>query len=196
MGKKVVHFEVIGKDGKKLQDFYAKLFDWKIDANNPMNYGMVTPEDSGLGGGIGGQDMGPGHVTVYVEVDDLAAALGRAGDLDEGEVAVDHGQVADVADGDDVDEFEELFFDLIDLVFGAVDDDGHAAEAGLVGVAHGEAFDVEAAAAEEGGDAGEDARAVFDVRDDGAAWGHACCSITLRGRWLRARGRGNAAGWN
>ena len=76
MGKKVVHFEVIGKDGKRLQDFYAKLFDWTIDANNPMNYGMVPPEDSGLGGGIGaGQDGGPGHVTFYVEVEDLEAHL-------------------------------------------------------------------------------------------------------------------------
>ena len=82
MGKKVVHFEIIGKDGKKLQDFYSQLFDWKIDANNPMNYGMVTPEDSGLGGGIGaGQDAGDGHVTVYVEVDDLAAALKKAESL-------------------------------------------------------------------------------------------------------------------
>ena len=79
MSNRVVHFEIIGKDGKKLQDFYAKLFDWKIDANNPMNYGMVPPEDSGLGGGIAaGQDMGPGHVTVYVEVDDLQAYLKKA----------------------------------------------------------------------------------------------------------------------
>ena len=79
MGRKVVHFEVIGKDGKKLQDFYAKLFDWKIDANNPMNYGMVTPEDSGLGGGIAaGMDGGAGHVTFYVEVDDLPAHLKKA----------------------------------------------------------------------------------------------------------------------
>jgi predicted enzyme related to lactoylglutathione lyase len=81
MGKKVVHFEIIGKDGKKLQDFYSKLFDWKIDANNPMNYGMVSGDEAGLGGGIGGQDMGPDHVTVYVEVDDLAAALKKAESL-------------------------------------------------------------------------------------------------------------------
>ena len=82
MANKVVHFEVIGKDGKKLQDFYAKLFDWKIDANNPMNYGMVPPEDSGVGGGIAsGQDGGPGHVTFYVEVDDLQAHLKKVESL-------------------------------------------------------------------------------------------------------------------
>jgi len=79
MGKKVVHFEVIGKDGKKLQDFYGKLFDWKIDANNPMNYGSVTAGDAGLGGGVAAaMDGGAGHVTFYVEVDDLAAELKAA----------------------------------------------------------------------------------------------------------------------
>jgi hypothetical protein len=82
MGKKVVHFEVIGKDGKKLQDFYGKLFDWKIDANNPMNYGMVPAEDAGLGGGVAsGMDGGAGHVTFYVEVDDLDAELKKAESL-------------------------------------------------------------------------------------------------------------------
>jgi predicted enzyme related to lactoylglutathione lyase len=79
MANKVVHFEVIGKDGKKLQEFYAQLFGWKIDANNPMNYGMVPAEDAGVGGGIASaMDGGGGYVTVYVEVDDLAAALKQA----------------------------------------------------------------------------------------------------------------------
>ena len=78
MGKKVVHFEIIGKDGKKLQDFYSQLFDWKIDANNPMSYGMVDPGDAGLGGGIGAGQDGGSHVTVYVEVEDLQAALQKA----------------------------------------------------------------------------------------------------------------------
>ena len=77
MGNSVVHFEIIGKDGKKLQDFYSKLFDWKIDASNPMNYGLVEPSGNGIGGGIGAGD-GDGHVTIYVEVADLQAALTKA----------------------------------------------------------------------------------------------------------------------
>ena len=88
MGKKVVHFEVIGKDGKKLQDFYAKLFDWKIDANNPMNYGMVQRDGNvsadgvGIGGGVGqGPDGYAGHVTFYIEVPDVEAALAKAESL-------------------------------------------------------------------------------------------------------------------
>ena len=41
MGQPVVHFEVIGKDGAKLQSYYGELFGWQIDSNNPMNYGTV-----------------------------------------------------------------------------------------------------------------------------------------------------------
>ncbi len=84
MPNPVTHFEIIGKDGKKLQDFYSKLFGWHVDANNPMNYGMVdTHTEKGIGGGIGAGD--PGHpmnrVTVYAEVDDMAATLKKAESL-------------------------------------------------------------------------------------------------------------------
>ena len=82
MADRVVHFEVIGKDGKKLQAFYSGLFGWKIDANNPMSYGMVDANEAGMGGGIAaGQDGGAGHVTIYVEVPDLAAHLKKAESL-------------------------------------------------------------------------------------------------------------------
>jgi hypothetical protein len=82
MGRRVAHFEIIGKDAKRLQDFYSKLFDWKIDADNPMNYGMVQPDDAGVGGGIGADPAaGAGYVTFYVEVQDLAAALKQAESL-------------------------------------------------------------------------------------------------------------------
>jgi predicted enzyme related to lactoylglutathione lyase len=36
MGRPLVHFEVMGKDGEKLRSFYAELFDWAIDADNPL----------------------------------------------------------------------------------------------------------------------------------------------------------------
>jgi uncharacterized protein len=52
MADKVMHFEIHGKDGKQLREFYASLFGWKIDANNPMQYGLVSPEPGGIGGGI------------------------------------------------------------------------------------------------------------------------------------------------
>jgi uncharacterized protein len=87
MGKPVVHFEVIGKDGAKLQSYYAELFDWKIDADNPMRYGIVKGEDNpsemgSIGGGIAtGPDGYEGHVTFYVGVPDVEAALQKAESL-------------------------------------------------------------------------------------------------------------------
>jgi uncharacterized protein len=88
MGQPVVHFEVIGKDGEKLQGYYSELFDWKIDAGNPMNYGVVQREDNtnadgvGIGGGVAqGPEGYDGHITFYVEVPDVGATLAKAEEL-------------------------------------------------------------------------------------------------------------------
>jgi predicted enzyme related to lactoylglutathione lyase len=88
MGQPVVHFEVIGKDGPTLQKYYADLFGWKVDANNPMHYGIVdgrdnpAPENRGIGGGIAGGPEGyEGHVTFYVAVEDIEEALQKAESL-------------------------------------------------------------------------------------------------------------------
>jgi uncharacterized protein len=87
MGRAVVHFEVIGTDADKLMGFYSDLFDWQIDADNPMNYGMVSREANldqgiGIGGGIGQmQEGGEGYVTFYVSVDDVGGALDKAESL-------------------------------------------------------------------------------------------------------------------
>lgn len=89
MGQPVVHFEVVGKDAAKLHSYYSELFGWSIDANNPMKYGLVTREGNvnedgaGIGGGIcAGPDADyPGHVTFYVEVEDVEAALVKAESL-------------------------------------------------------------------------------------------------------------------
>jgi len=75
MANPVTWFEITGKDGKKLQDFYSGVFGWKIDASNPMNYGMVDNADQGIGGGISAGEGGRNQVTFYVEVDDPDAYL-------------------------------------------------------------------------------------------------------------------------
>lgn len=79
----VVHWEIMGGDEHTLQDFYAQLFDWNVDANNPMNYGLVSGEANGrgIGGGIGPDPSGQSRVTVYIEVDDLDAYLKKAESL-------------------------------------------------------------------------------------------------------------------
>jgi uncharacterized protein len=88
MGQPVVHFEVIGKDGERLQSYYGDLFGWQIDTDNPMGYGIVQREENtnsdgvGIGGGVGGGPEGyEGHVTFYVEVPDVEAALAKAEEL-------------------------------------------------------------------------------------------------------------------
>ncbi|MDQ1712390.1 MAG: uncharacterized protein QOE45_1840 [Frankiaceae bacterium] len=78
MGAPVVHFEVTtGGDAAALQKFYADTFDWEIDAGNPMKYGVVVtgPEGKGINGGISASADGANHVTFYVEVPDINAAL-------------------------------------------------------------------------------------------------------------------------
>jgi predicted enzyme related to lactoylglutathione lyase len=88
VGQPVVHFEIAGGDGEKLQSYYSELFGWKIDANNPMKYGIVAREENltddgiGIGGGVSqGPEGYPGHVTVYVQVPDVEASLAKAESL-------------------------------------------------------------------------------------------------------------------
>ena len=99
MGQPVVHFEIVGMDGDQLKDFYAALFGWEATGvpGNPA-YGLVGREQNlnaegiGIGGAISSvperpsstwqglrRDQGyEGHVTVYVEVPDVEAALQQA----------------------------------------------------------------------------------------------------------------------
>jgi len=81
MANRVVHFEFISPEAGRLQRFYSEVFDWKINTDNPMNYGMVDTgeKDYGIQGGIGAPGpFGTGHVTIYIEVPNVEAALARA----------------------------------------------------------------------------------------------------------------------
>jgi predicted enzyme related to lactoylglutathione lyase len=86
MGQAVVHFEVVGKDGARLQRYYSEMFGWTMNADNPMNYALVEAEEGSQGKGVpGGIGQGPegyaGHVTFYVEVPDVEASLAQAESL-------------------------------------------------------------------------------------------------------------------
>ena len=91
MGQPVVHFEVLGKDADKTQSYYSELFGWQIEPlpfENPTQYGLVkrdgntNAEGVGIGGGVGSGPSGyDGHVTFYVEVPDVEAALAKAESL-------------------------------------------------------------------------------------------------------------------
>lgn len=77
MPNPVVHFEIVGKNGTELQNYYKELFDWDINTDNPMNYGIVNTKSGGIHGGITGSEHAT-YVTVYVEVPDLQATLDKA----------------------------------------------------------------------------------------------------------------------
>src|SRR6185437_3255814 len=81
MANRVVHFEIIHPEAAQIQKFFADVFDWAINTANPMNYGMVDTgaKDYGIQGGIAAPGpFGDGHITFYVEVDDVDAALAKA----------------------------------------------------------------------------------------------------------------------
>ena len=90
MGAPVVWFEVAGRDLQTLTGFYEKLLGWKVDANNPMRYGMVdTDAEGGIPGGIFATgDTDPDYVTFYADVKDVKATLKAAEKLG-GKVLVD-----------------------------------------------------------------------------------------------------------
>ena len=79
----VVWFEVMGENGEGLQGFYGKLFGWKIDANNPMKYGMVEAVTGrGIPGGVRQLDSKPyPKVTFYVSTTGIDGSLKRATEL-------------------------------------------------------------------------------------------------------------------
>jgi predicted enzyme related to lactoylglutathione lyase len=81
MANPVAWFEVGGPDAAALQSFYAAAFGWQIDASNPMNYGMVTAAEGGIGGGVGPAGPDGPYTVFYVAVDDLQAALDKIGAL-------------------------------------------------------------------------------------------------------------------
>ena len=88
----VLWFEVMGKDGTTLRNFYHELFGWKISQASAFDYWMIEATGEGVAGGIGigrsvpglgatHPDGGTGFATFKVEVDDPAATLAKAEEL-------------------------------------------------------------------------------------------------------------------
>jgi predicted enzyme related to lactoylglutathione lyase len=77
MGRPVVHWEFMSKDPANVADFYGKVFEWKIRHIPEMNYRLVeTGGQGGINGGIlkpEREGPWPGNMTLYIDVDDLAA---------------------------------------------------------------------------------------------------------------------------
>lgn len=82
MGNPTMWFEVAGKDLGALKSFYSQLFGWQLTDMEGMPYSTVDASNGGIPGGIGQAPEGnPGHVTFYVQVEDIDAALSKAESL-------------------------------------------------------------------------------------------------------------------
>lgn len=76
MGLPVVHFEIHGGNSEEITEFYTSVFAWKVNADNPLNYGLVDTDADGHGiaGGICASEMAPA-VLIYIQVEDPQATL-------------------------------------------------------------------------------------------------------------------------
>src|SRR5215471_15326216 len=89
----VVQFEITGRDPGRLHSFYSELFGWQLQdtpGGQTGDYKRTSEEETGLPGAIGptrsgpnaarepGWDGGAGHLTVYVEVQDLNKTVSEA----------------------------------------------------------------------------------------------------------------------
>jgi predicted enzyme related to lactoylglutathione lyase len=83
----VTWFQISGRDGAALEDFYKKIFDWKMTTSPDGSMQMVDAEEGGIPGGVGASRDGSHSVTVYANVDDIAAHLKKIQDAG-GEVAM------------------------------------------------------------------------------------------------------------
>lgn len=81
MGQPVVHFEIGCRDSKKTQQFFASLFDWKMEQFGPAAM-IATGSQTGIQGHISSLGHEPhNYVTIYAQVDDIPRYLDKAGKL-------------------------------------------------------------------------------------------------------------------
>lgn len=79
MPNQICHFEIGCRDREKTADFYSKMFDWTL-RTDPTTTVIKTGSD--VGGHINALGHEPHNYTIfYVMVDDVAAALAKAGEL-------------------------------------------------------------------------------------------------------------------
>ncbi len=83
MGNPVVQWQIVAKDPEAVTRFYSALFGWTINASNALGYRVVeTGNGRGIDGGVWpSPPEGHNLVQLFVEVDDIDAALAKATSL-------------------------------------------------------------------------------------------------------------------
>lgn len=83
MGRPVIQFQILSKNPDRTQEFYTTLFDWSVNADNPLGYRMLdTKAGRGINGGIWpSPPEGHSFVQLFIEVEDLSKYVQRATEL-------------------------------------------------------------------------------------------------------------------
>jgi predicted enzyme related to lactoylglutathione lyase len=79
----VNHLEISASDPQAAAEFYSKVFGWKIETEESMNYVQFLAEEGGIGGAFTEvDDNNPaGTLVPYVTTDDIEASLAKIGEL-------------------------------------------------------------------------------------------------------------------
>ena len=124
-----------------------------------------------------GRDVDDAGLEQLDDVEHLAAGVDVGPHLDQQQLAVDRGGAVELDDLDHLDQLVQLLGDLLERRVLDVDHDRHPGDLGVLGRADRQGVDVEAAAAEQAGDAGQDAGLVLDEHARACA-----CSSTATAR--------------
>lgn len=80
MSNRVVHFEIPIDDSGKATAFYENAFGWTITKWGPVDYWLLATggePEPGVDGALTPRSEAPDGVLIYVDVDDIDAAIRR-----------------------------------------------------------------------------------------------------------------------
>jgi uncharacterized protein len=74
MSAPVIEWQILAADPEAVAEFYGRLFDWRVDANNQLGYRRIGPGKSdGIAGGIWpAPQTAKNFVQLFVGVDDVS----------------------------------------------------------------------------------------------------------------------------
>src|ERR1700685_4042014 len=83
MANPVLQFQILSKTPDETARFYSSLFNWKVDAGNPMGYRQIsTGSKDGIQGGIWpAPPQSPNFVQLFIAVEDVKSAVAQSVEL-------------------------------------------------------------------------------------------------------------------
>jgi predicted enzyme related to lactoylglutathione lyase len=82
MPNPITHFQILSKAPDDTAQFYAKLFNWTVNANIPLGYRQINTESGGIQGGIWpAPSDAPNFVQLFVAVEDVRTSVKKAQEL-------------------------------------------------------------------------------------------------------------------